>query len=381
MADSRPPGAAGFGRGSANDGRGRGPGRVLLLQCRGFGDAVISTGLINAIGDSFPGATVDILGRPDMQPIFAANPHVGRFYAAPFPIAVGLKFTPADALRLLRVILRIRRLRYDLCINLVGDFRENLLGWLSGSAVQLAPVWPARHPILRTIRVSCAGLVDRPQPIDGDACNVYQAYAQIATRLGCADAVSPGIRVDAATADNARRAPGKPLVAIHPFARQDCRRWPGENWRALVEELLRAGNDIVLFGATADLDTAQRWFGDLLVTPGVEAVFGDLLALFARMRAADLFVGLDSFGVHVAHALNVPSLMLNGANDPRIWAPPSSTVVEHPHGCRHYPCCNRPRCIGSGQEYICIRSIPVHVVVDRVRALGARRADGVGDAV
>jgi heptosyltransferase-3 len=350
------------------------PKRVLLLQGRGLGDAVISTGIVNSIGASFPGTKVDILGRESLRPIFNANPHVGRFYPAPYPIAVGLRYSPLDAWQLLSALLTIRQQRYDLCINLVGDFRENLIGWLSESKSRIAPVWLPGHSIRRSIRVGLGRLVDSPQPIEGEVCNIYLACDQIARGIGCKTLVNQKIYVERKLPT---RLPGEAdqlVIGIHPFARQACRQWQGESWRALIQSLLQAGYRITLFGAATDRATADNWFGRLLRDRRVHNVFEDLPSFFGNMASVDILIGLDSFSIHAAHALDIPSVMLNGANDPRVWAPPTASVLASDHGCPHYPCFNRPRCIGTPQEFVCIRSISVSAVMDIVQGMAGKLA-------
>jgi heptosyltransferase-3 len=84
---------------------------------------------------------------------------------------------------------------------------------------------------------------------------------------------------------------------------------------------------------------------------------------FARELARlDLLVGLDSFSVHMAENVGTPSVMIVGPNDPALFAPPHAAVLSSSGGCAAWPCYNRPSCIGTAGEYVCIRSIPVEQV-------------------
>jgi len=340
--------------------------KIILLQCRGFGDAVIATGIVNSIGANFPGVKVDILGRAEAWPIFRFNPHVGHYFQATFPIANGLRFSLAEAKHLFRVLGEIRSKRYDLCLNLVGDFRENLIGWLTGSAVHRSLVWGHGHPIRQTIRVGLGRLANSRQRISDASYSMYHAIEQLADDLKCKVRVGPKIYVDRDLLKTIDRGNGGLIVGVHAFARQQCRLWEGNKWRELAQNLISRGCQVWVFGAPTDLGTAREWFGDILRDTRVRSVFGDMDSLFVNLSALDLFVGLDSFSVHAANALNVPSIILTGPNDIRVWAPPTASIVEEQHGCRHHPCYNRPKCIGSDAQYICMRSISVERVISTI---------------
>jgi heptosyltransferase-3 len=105
--------------------------------------------------------------------------------------------------------------------------------------------------------------------------------------------------------------------------------------------------------------------------PGVEIVTGALGDFFRSLEGVRAFVGLDSFGVHAAHAIGTPAIMLNGANIATVWTPPGARVLSNaaPPAC--YPCMNRPTCLRDDHPYSCIREIPVSSVMRELGNLGA----------
>ena len=339
--------------------------KIILLQCRGLGDAVISTAVVNSIGHCFPGTKIDILGSTQAKAIFQGNPYVGRYYEAQFPIAAGLKFSIYDAQRLLCVLRNIRLEHYGLCVNLVGDFRENVIGWLTGSPVHLAPIWKWDHPFRQLIRVGLLQLPNAPLAIGSTTYSIYDAFREVTNALGCNVHVGPKIFVDANILVEAAREQAGAVIGIHPFARQECKLWEGEKWKQLIVCLLAEGHRVKVFGAPTDQDTANEWFGSLLTNGGISCIFGELSSFFAKLATVDILIGLDSFSIHAAHALNVPSIVLNGSNDFRVWASPTTSVVLANHGCPYCPCFNRPKCLRLKTIFECMRSIQVETVLNR----------------
>lgn len=96
---------------------------------------------------------------------------------------------------------------------------------------------------------------------------------------------------------------------------------------------------------------------------------GNLDEFFVKLSFTKLLIGLDSFSVHAGYALNVPVIILNGANDYRIFRPPGANVIANENVCAYYPCYNKPKCLGSKSEYICINSIGIEDVMAAINNL------------
>jgi ADP-heptose:LPS heptosyltransferase len=106
-------------------------------------------------------------------------------------------------------------------------------------------------------------------------------------------------------------------VIVHPFSGSVRKNWPLENYRELAGRLplpveWTAGAEEVLEGAF------RR---------------DNLLELAIWMKGASVYVGNDSGISHLAAAIGLPSVVLFGATDPKIWAPRGEHVTilqQHP---------------------------------------------------
>lgn len=346
------------------------PQKILVLEARNLGDAVIGTGLVNSLGASFPEAEVSVWTRPTFKDLFAGNPRVKRQHHAHFPMGTIKQFGPGAAWRLCRSVQEVRRERYDLCINTAGDFRENFLGWLARPRENAAVVWPAGHRYRPLVRPGLLGLVNRPIPIPPSVFNVYAVHDHLARELGCTEIRPPSLPVVAPA-----RSAGPRQVGLHPYASQRSKLWPWENWRALLPRLQAQGWGVQVFCAPAERPTVEQELRAGLALPGVSLSVGSLPEFFRRVAALDLLVALDSFSVHAAHALGTPGVLLNGANDIGVWAPPTAAALSKGEGnCPWFPCYNKPRCGREPVPFICLAALTVDEVADTVFRILAHTA-------
>lgn len=335
--------------------------RWVFLVARNYGDALIGRGLVARVLASFPMDEVSILTRPEFAEIFDGLQGLQQLYFAQFPMGTRKRFGIKQALDLCLKLAALRRLRLDFFVNDFGDVRETFLGWLTRPRHNAAPVWPRHHPFRRVIRSRGSRLlISYPLPMPEDVLNVYHAHSYMSESLGCPPTapVVPTVRE--------RTAP----VGLHPFATQECRIWPWDQWRTLTKELIQRGHRVRVFGAPGERGILERELGDLAAAGPVEVVTGRLGDFFRGLRELSLLVALDSFAIHAAYAQQTPAVMLNGANDHRLWQPPGTRVLVNGGACPRFPCYCRPSCVGQGEgEYACIRGISAAAVLREIELL------------
>jgi heptosyltransferase III len=336
---------------------------VLILQSHNLGDAVISTALVETIACGLPTARIDVLTRPEISQIFALNPHVNRVFIGRFPMGSANDFGIREMLALPRLVGMLRGQKYTDVVNLAGDFREEFLGRLVSARDNWTPAWSVDHPCSKVIRRSAIRLANQPVFIPLNLPNIYEAAAIVGT------AVSGGEAQPSALYTPAKRkmtwSPTERVVGIHPMASQPWRKWDMEKWQNLAKILIKCEIDVHVFGAPTDAEELNKYFGRL-GTSRVKIVTGGLPDYFAAVSQVRILLCLDSFASHVAFALGVPTILLNGANDSAAWAPPGAVVVAAGPGMKCYPCYNRPTCFNSSTEYACIRDIAIDSVVEAV---------------
>lgn len=105
---------------------------------------------------------------------------------------------------------------------------------------------------------------------------------------------------------------GEKRTVLFPFAAWRIREWPLENWRKLVEILMRKGHHVVICASEQKLKEANTLGGH-------EHVIGqDQDVMVATVKRADLIVCNDSGPLHVAGQLGVPVVGVHAVFDKNI---------------------------------------------------------------
>ncbi len=108
------------------------PQRILVVQLDHLGDAVLSTGALRTLRRRFPAAQIEALVAPWNRELFAACGDVDRVHVMDVT-----RFSRHGRggwiLAIARFGWRLRRRRFDLGIDMRGEFPNALLLWLCGA--------------------------------------------------------------------------------------------------------------------------------------------------------------------------------------------------------------------------------------------------------
>jgi glycosyltransferase involved in cell wall biosynthesis/ADP-heptose:LPS heptosyltransferase len=334
--------------------------RVLLLHTRGFGDAVIGTSLAETVRSGLPSGKIDILTRPAMRSIFENHPSVDRVHTGILPTGYISQFGMKELFRLPKLVFDLRREGYTDVVNLAGDFREEMFGRIVSHGRNWSPRWTADHPCSKINRRSPFPLANRPIVIDSERMNAHECARVVGLAVGGRRGQRPSL-YDASL----ERIVWKPFdrsIGIHPTASHKYKMWDAQMWQEVAGGLLRAGWDVYIFGSAEETPILNSILTSLDGNR-LRVVSGDLQKFFDQLSRMRALLCHDSFAAHAAYAIGVPTILLNGGNDARTWAPPGATVLGRGPGMPCYPCHNMPTCIGSGHELDCLKKIPVESVI------------------
>jgi heptosyltransferase III len=329
---------------------------ACVINGRNLGDAIIQSRSIRRLIEGEFAERILIWTRPESAAAYSELPRV-EIVTSPFPVGTNRSFGLPQLREFLRVAARIRRLKPQIALDFFGDARERLFGLAILTPRHVAIRWDKNHPYRRTLGFTVPQRSSPSAPIPSSVISVYEAHRLFVDSLLGRSATSVTI---------AR--PTRPVrqviatIGLHPFASQECKHWPDENWLELCSCLLARHKEIRVFGAPTDRDRIVEIFRPLL--KDISVIAEALPSFLKEVGAVDLLIGLDSLAVHAADRAGVPTIMLTGANHPRMWPPPLATALGQSGGCSRYPCYNNPSCIGNAHEYACIRSVGVAQVVE-----------------
>ncbi len=307
------------------------PRRILLIKLRAIGDVVLATPALAECRKAFPAAQIDFLTEPPSRQVLEGNPHVDHVLLydrhAPLP----------ERLRLLR---RIRRLRYDLVCDLFGNPRSAFLTYLSGAPVRVGFDFRGRR-MAYNVRVPPRGHLVHEVEFNLDALRAVGVSVG-GPRLEFP--VPPGARESVVTWLEKEKLSKRLLIGVNNSGGWEAKRWLPERVAELARWLVKSkrASVIVLWGP------GEHSMAHEIVTrvgPGVwMAPPTDLHQLAALLGYLRLLVTTDSAPMHLAAAVGTKVVALFGPTNPLLQGPFGSghkVVRNESLGCL---ACNRTVC-------------------------------------
>ncbi|HEY5311551.1 MAG TPA: glycosyltransferase family 9 protein, partial [Pirellulales bacterium] len=337
-----------------------------------LGDAVLSTGMIRELARRYPQAQIEVLAAPWNAELFATLPQIGHVH-----ICRRNRFARRGRqgwpLAIFYWGWRLRSRRFDVGVDIRGEFPFALLLWLAGIRRRVG--WAAggggflltdsaEYQPARRQAAARACLLDALAGLPGDTGPIP---------LPCFD--PPAAARNWVAAQFGRRAGKSSLLVAHLSAGTPAKRWPASHWQELFGRLLLELGDvqIVMVGSQADRELASKILGGR-PWPRISDWTGKLSVcrLAALLERAGCFVGADSGPAHLAAAVGTPAVVLfSGPNDARVWRPAGDVVVvRQPVACAP---CHRTACPLA--DHPCMRGIEpqrVAAAIAHKLALGRR---------
>ncbi|BBO79297.1 ADP-heptose--LPS heptosyltransferase [Desulfosarcina widdelii] len=335
--------------------------RLLIRSTNWIGDAVMTTPAVRAIRRHFPGASISLLAKPWVAPVFANSPHVDEI------IVYEANGRHRGAMGPIRLARDLRRRDFDAAILLQNAIEAALIAFLAGIPMRVGFDTDARR-LLLTHPVRCTKAIK--------AIHQTGYYLKILEGVG----IPPrGQILELSVGDtNRQRAkeilteqgalPGRRVIGLNPSATfGPAKQWFPERFAVLGDRLSRTLDAaIVIFGGPADRDLGNHIAG-MMQAPVVDlsgrTSLGEAMALIER---CDAFVTNDSGLMHVAAAVNTPLVAVFGSTNSTTTSPFSSTsrIVRVPIECSP---CMKPVCPLGHMN--CMRQVSVEVVAEAVEGL------------
>lgn len=342
--------------------------RVLVIGPAWVGDMVMAQSLFITLKTDNPAAEIDVLAPGWTLPLLARMPEVTTPIATPF---VHGKLQLKGRYRLAR---QLSRSHYQRAIILPNSFKAALVPFWAGIPRRTGYVGEQRWGLVNDIRrldpirlpmtaqrfVALAGMRDQAPP----------NRATIPQPCLVADGSSVQRTLESLTISQ----PSRPVLALCPGAEYGpAKCWPVDYFAAVAQHKLNAGWQVWLLGSSNDAAASdavnRRCTNRCLDCTGrttLEQAI-DLLSL------ATLVVSNDSGLMHVAAALNRPTIALYGSSDPGMTPPLSESARVLWLGLECSPCFKRTCPLG---HLNCLRELTPDQVLAAADPLVQSRARG-----
>lgn len=286
--------------------------KILALQFKYFGDAVLLTPALRALRECYPEADIHLLAPAEIAPLFEHLPWLTRVWAMP------RRRGRASMRETLPLIRALRRERFDRSVDFAGNDRGAILSFLAGARRRLgwaehggfvgrrflytdraAPQAGLMHESVRLARLLAGWGVPLPRSLEAD------------------------VRADPALAEEAAKIlPGRQTILYHIASSQPKKEWPLAHWAELLRLASVAGHRVIF--TTARGERERSLMTELkALAPDAEILplIAELPLFLAVLQRGALFVSGDTGPLHFAAGLGVPTISLFGPSRAVQWAP------------------------------------------------------------
>ncbi|HIE29975.1 TPA: lipopolysaccharide heptosyltransferase II [Candidatus Poribacteria bacterium] len=329
--------------------------RILVTQTGGWiGDMILLTPTLRALRYAYENSHITMLVRPLVQKLMIDNPYLDKL------MIYDKRREDRGILKLLYLSQRLRELRFDLAVVLhPNSLRSGLIPYL------------ARIPERIGTRINGRGIFLTHSVNDRDDIHEVERYLRVLKLIGINNP-EPKLEFwqtieDRSTVEQFLAECGIAnsdiLVGVNPGTTWESKRWKLERFAEVIDVLIRKFKArVVLTGSPAEKSLGDR-LKELVSREFVNLIGQtDLRQLGALIERMSFYLTCDSGPMHLAAAVNTPTIALFGPTSPIRHAPYGAghVVIYKPLECS--PCYERT----CGRRHECMDAIEVREILQHV---------------
>jgi ADP-heptose:LPS heptosyltransferase len=310
------------------------PEKILALQFKYFGDAVLMTPALRALRRNYPQSTIHLLVPEEIAPLFRHLPWLDRVWSMP------RRRGKANFQATWPLIRALRREHFDRSVDFASNDRGAILSFLISANRRLGWAQPGGF-FGRRFFYNERVVPDTNPPHE----SVRLAHLLSGWQISPPDSFEAEIRSDPALAEAAKQIlPEKDAVVCHLASSQQKKEWPGGHWAEFHRLATAAGSRLIFTTARGEREAAltvelTKLCPEAKILPAIS----ELPLFLAVISRAAVFISGDTGPLHFAAGLGVPTISLFGPTPPSRWAP---------LGARHQALAGG-RCSCDGHSAIC----------------------------
>lgn len=317
--------------------------RILFTKLRHIGDNLLVTPIMVATRRKYPDVEIWLAVRRSTEGILAGCPEIDRIVTTARPEET--KRSWSDKVGDISTLSLIARTRFDYAFELGDNDRGRTL-----VAASMAPVRGA-HRGEPGLNAFWQRVFTDIVPTDRSSMHQVEMDYIIPQRVLRLPEEPPALRFD----ESATRPWGasfdpesEEFAVLHAATRWESKSWPLDRWRETLARLLEFTPRVIVscgpgFAERAEAEALCSGFGDRVTSTGGKASWAQLAWLLQRAR---YYVGVDTAAMHLAAAMQCPSVTLFGK---------SSQSRFQPWHCRHVMVATREN---LSEEEISRRGLP-----------------------
>ena len=309
---------------------------ILLIQLGDIGDLVLTLPTIETLRVNFPKAHLAVAVREKAAALLQGHHAVDRILSVDRH-KHGAKGVWHQVQLLASLIFK----RFDLSIELRTGTRGAVL-----SVASMAKIRIGRHGDDGTLRGLCFSHIVQPANEIGQYAAQHNLNILEPLNLDCISSSTPALlirkeRVLALTEKVKRLLPKpqKPILVIHPFSIWQYKELTTQQYHRILSHLASTYDvNLVITGAPDEHPRAQA----LIDSSGLPIVNmagkTSIMEMACMLKLACMVISIDTSAVHIATAVETPTVSIFGPSSTKNWAPKGGRhrVITHSMSC--IPC-------------------------------------------
>jgi heptosyltransferase-2/heptosyltransferase-3 len=300
---------------------------VLIIRPDHLGDLLLVRPALKRFRAQLPDWRVTLMVGPWSKAIVERDPNIDEIVTFPFPgFTRAAASNPAEPYRQLFDVATQIRERHPAAVVVLRDdhWWGALAARQAGAPLIIGADLPAMHGLL-TDRVAVDGLHSVARNVALLNFTARRLGSEVV--LPPADSTNAPLTWEIHETDRQRArqllenndVSGR-YVVIHPGSGAPVKLWPAERWAKVADRVAEAGYSVVLSGSDSELPLLRRInaSSDSTHSLGGQTTVQELAAVFER---AETVLGVDSGPLHLAVAVNVPTIHLYGPSDVATYGP------------------------------------------------------------
>lgn len=280
-----------------------GPLKIAVLRANALGDFIFVLPALHALKETYPSAEIVLLGKEMHKKFLQNRPSpVDRVEIVPPYKGVGAQETDIELSE--KFFARMRKECFDIAIQMHGGGRySNRFINRLGAGLTLG----SRTPDAEALDISIPYTTYFPEIL---------RYLEIVSHIGARTRfIKPVVAVtedDILEAAVCTAGVPKPYIVIHPGATDPRRHWPAEKFSKVADHFAARGFLVFINGVREEIAIVERIIAGMehperAINAGEKLSVSGLAGLLSQSA---LLISNDSGPLHLAYAINVPSIGL-----------------------------------------------------------------------
>lgn len=315
--------------------------KILAIKFKYLGDVAITVPALRALREAYPGAEIHFLILEGAVPVVENIPWIKQVWG------YSKKRKSGSCKKKLSMIRALRKEKFDLSVDFVGNDRGAWMSRLVGAKKRLGPestrgFFGRKYCYTHRKQEASAELHERDRQFE------------LLSRIGVnkPDSVEPELYSDPQYESYAKTNLPKNAILCHIATSTASKEWPVEKWAELYNENPDLQQRLIFTSGASDRE--KKLLAELktliLEAKSIEET-PSIPELMALIDHANAVICGDTFTSHVAAGLKTPLVVLFGPTQPQQWDPKGNPIVVEVDWCkcRHffYKCTNDIHCLST----------------------------------